>query len=220
MPSSPLGRAFAAILVDMDGTILTSVAAAERAWSAWAVSRGIEPATFLPSIHGVQAVETIRRLGRPDLDPVTEAAAVTELEIADVGGVESIAGAVSFLRAVPLNQWALVTSAPRSLALRRMEAAGFPVPPVMITADDVARSKPAPDGFLLAAARLGVSAADCVIFEDSSAGVAAAEATGGTVIVITAGHQRPMVTPHTAVHSFSGLHAMVAEGGFLRIGIA
>jgi sugar-phosphatase len=134
MPASPFERQFAALLVDMDGTILTSVAAAERAWTTRALGHGIEPSSFLSTIHGVQAAETIRRLGRPDLDPDREAAAVTCLEIADVQGVESIPGAVAFLAAVPLDRWALVTSAPRPLAIRRLEAAGFPLPAVMVTA--------------------------------------------------------------------------------------
>lgn len=210
-------RTFAAILVDMDGTILSSVAAAERAWSTWAIARGIEPSSFLSTIHGVQAVETIRRLGRSDLDPAREAAAVTELEIADVAGVQAIAGAISFLSAVPQSRWALVTSAPRSLALRRMAAAGFPTPPVMITADDVTRSKPAPDGFLLAATRLGVAAAECLIFEDSPAGIAAAEAAGGTVVVITAVQHAPLATTHLTATDFTGIQPVVTSDGLLRI---
>lgn len=92
-------RRFAAILVDWDGTILTSVVAAERAWTTWALSHGIEPGSFLSTIHGVQAAETSHRLDRPDLDPDREAAAVTRLEIADVDGVQSIPGAVAFLGA-------------------------------------------------------------------------------------------------------------------------
>lgn len=99
-------RRFAAILVDWDGTILTSVAAAERAWTTWALSHGIEPGSFLSTIHGVQAAETSRRLDRPDLVPDREAAAVTRLEIADVDGVRSIPGAVAFLGAPPPPQTA------------------------------------------------------------------------------------------------------------------
>lgn len=217
MATDPLGRGFAAILVDMDGTILSSVAAAERAWTRWAVSRGIEPVSFLASIHGVQAVETIRRIGRSDLDPVVEAAAVTELEIADTDGVSSIAGAIDFLGSIPLDRWALVTSAPRALATRRMQAAGVPLPTTMVTAEEVARSKPAPDGFELAAARLGVKPSDCVVFEDSSAGVASGEAAGATVVVITAVQHRPLVTTNLAVRDFTGLRVLTSGNGQLRL---
>lgn len=219
MSASPFERPFAAFLVDMDGTLLTSVAAAERAWTAWALTHGIEPASFLSTIHGVQATETIRRLGRPDLDPDREAAAVTCLEIADVQGVESIPGAIAFLAAVPLDRWALVTSAPRALAVRRLEAAGFSLPDVMVTAEDVPRGKPAPDCFLLAASRLGAPATDCLVFEDSTAGVAAAEAAGAAIVVISAAHRHPMQTPHPTVPSFNGLTATIAADGSLRVDV-
>jgi beta-phosphoglucomutase len=52
----------------------------------------------------------------------------------------------------------------------------------VITADDVTRAKPAPDGYLLAAARLGVEAARCVAIEDTPTGIAAAKAAGMRVI--------------------------------------
>ena len=65
------------VLFDMDGTILTSIASAERVWARWAERHGLDVAAFLPTIHGVQSVETIRRLGLPGVDPVAEAAAIT-----------------------------------------------------------------------------------------------------------------------------------------------
>jgi len=71
-------RSFSAFLFDMDGTILSSIASAERAWTAWAERQGLDVATFLPTIHGVQSVETIRRLNLPGVDPVAEAHALTE----------------------------------------------------------------------------------------------------------------------------------------------
>jgi sugar-phosphatase len=209
-----LGR-FAAVLVDMDGTILTSTAAAERAWSTWAQRHGIDLPSFLPTIHGVQASETIRRLGRSDLDPATEAAVVTQLELDDVQGVTEVRGARRFLSHVPSNRWAVVTSAPLALARRRMVAAGVPLPPLMVTAESVARSKPAPDGFLLAAERLGVSASRCLILEDSPAGIAAAEAAGGTVLQIRTGHLAP--TARFVVADFSGLRVAQAADGLIEV---
>ena len=50
--------------------------------------------------------------------------------------------------------------------------------PVVITPEDVARGKPAPDMFLLAAERMGVPAAACLVFEDAEPGIQAAEAAG------------------------------------------
>jgi sugar-phosphatase len=57
-------------------------------------------------------------------------------------------------------------------------------PAVMITAEDVQRGKPDPQGFLLGAQRLGVSIGECLVFEDSPAGVAVAKAAGADVAIV------------------------------------
>ena len=108
------GRAFAAFLFDMDGTLINSIASANRVWTHWAQSHGIEPERVLRIMHGVRAVETVRRLNIPGLDPEYEAEVLTQAEIADVGGIEAIRGAPAFLRSLPANRWAVVTSAPRA----------------------------------------------------------------------------------------------------------
>jgi mannitol-1-/sugar-/sorbitol-6-phosphatase len=202
IPTDLTDRTFAAFLFDMDGTILSSIASAERVWAAWALDRGLDVAAFLPTIHGVQSVETIRRLGLPGVDPVAEAAAITAAEMVDIDDIDPIGGAAAFLASLPADRWAIVTSAPRLLAERRLAAAGLPLPPLFITAEDVARGKPAPDCFLLAAERLGVAAEDCLVFEDAAAGIAAAEAAGAAVMVITATHAHPMATAHVTVTDY------------------
>jgi sugar-phosphatase len=195
-------RCFAGFLFDMDGTLLTSIAAAERVWTAWARRHGVDVATLLATMHGKRAQDTVRALQLPGIDPLAEAAAITQAEIDDVAGIEPIAGAAEFLAALPRHRWAIVTSAPRALALRRIAAAGLPTPEVLITADDVARGKPAPDGFVLGAQRLGLSARDCLVFEDTAAGIGAAEAAGAAVVVISATHLRPLPTPHPSMASY------------------
>ncbi|MBX3361238.1 MAG: HAD family phosphatase [Phycisphaeraceae bacterium] len=52
----------------------------------------------------------------------------------------------------------------------------------VVTADDVSRAKPAPDGYMLAAGRLGVEAAGCVAIEDTPTGIEAAKGAGMRVI--------------------------------------
>jgi sugar-phosphatase len=212
-------RSFDALLFDMDGTILTSIKAAERVWGRWAEGHGLDVAAFLPTIHGFRAVETIRRLNLPGVDAEAEAAAVTAAEIDDVAGIEPIAGARAFLAGLPADRWAVVTSAPRPLALRRMAAAGLPVPALLVTADDVVRGKPAPDCFRIAAERLKASPQRCLVFEDAAPGIAAAEAAGCDVVVITATHQHAMQTRHMAVRDYANLRADVSRDG-IRISAA
>ncbi|RVA60928.1 HAD-IA family hydrolase, partial [Mesorhizobium sp. M7A.F.Ca.CA.004.09.1.2] len=177
------GRKFAAFLFDMDGTLINSIASAERVWSNWALRQGLDVAAFLPTIHGVRAIETITGLALPGVDPAYEADLLLKAEAADLDGIIQISGAVAFLDSLPPERWAIVTSAPRELALLRMKAAGIPVPAIIVAAEDVSRGKPAPDCFRLGAERLGFDARDCLVFEDAPAGIAAAEAAGAAVMV-------------------------------------
>lgn len=209
-------RRFAAFLFDMDGTILSSIANAERHWGAWAMRHGLDVASFLPTIHGIQSVETIRRLALPGLDPVAEAAAITRAEIDDMTGIEEIAGAGALLAVLPPERWTIVTSAPRELAAARLAHVGLPMPASAVTAEDVARSKPAPDGFLLAAERLGVPIGDCLAFEDAPAGIAAAHAAGATVMVMTATHQHLLDTPHPTMIDYTDVDLAAAAWLELR----
>lgn len=201
------GRRFAAILFDMDGTLTDSIAAANRVWRRWSLSHGLDPEKVLPIIHGVRAGDTIRRLNVPGMDVEKETEIVKQAEIDDVEGVVAIEGAPAFVKALPPDRWAVVTSAPRELALRRFAAAGLSVPRVLVTAEDVTRGKPAPDGFLLAARLLDVTADKCLVFEDTAAGVAAAEAAGAAVVVVNATHATPIATPHPVIGDYQGLDA-------------
>jgi len=213
-------RVFAAFLFDMDGTIINSIEAAERAWAAWARRRGLDVETFLPTIHGVRGIDTIARLQLPGLDPHAEAREVLLAEIEDVAGVSAIAGAASFLTSLPGDRWAIVTSSPRELAIRRLEAAGLPHPHVFITAEDVEHGKPAPDCFLLAARRLGQPIEKCLVFEDAPAGIRAAEAAGASIVVVTATHKHLFETDHPSILGYEALAAQRLMDGGLRLGPA
>jgi sugar-phosphatase len=206
-------RSFDAFLFDMDGTIINSTAAAERVWGAWAQRQKLDVAAFLKTIHGVRGVETIEKLNLPGIDPKAEAAAVLLAEMDDVEGIVPIAGAASFLASLPANRWGIVTSAPRRLAEHRLKAAGLPLPPMMVSGEEVLRGKPAPDCFLLGADRLGQPIENCLVFEDAPAGIEAAEAAGASVIVIGAAHATPFATRHPTISSYDLLLAEHDAGG-------
>lgn len=211
------GRKFAAFLFDMDGTLINSIASAERVWGDWARRHGLDVASFLPTIHGVRAIETISNLALPGVDAAHEADLLLKAEAADLDGIVPIPGAVAFLNALPADSWAIVTSAPRSLALARMEVAGIPVPTILVAAEDVSRGKPAPDCFQLGAKRLGFDARDCLVFEDAPAGIAAAEAAEASVMVINATHPHPMPTLHAAISDYGTVGITVDDRGWLAI---
>lgn len=107
-----------------------------------------------------------------------------QADLADVEGIVPIAGIEALISGLDPARWAVVTSASRNLATLRLRAAGLPIPETLVSADDVLRGKPDPEGFLKAAAILGVPIEECLIFEDSPAGVAAARAAGAHVVIV------------------------------------
>ncbi|MDO8405590.1 MAG: HAD-IA family hydrolase [Pseudomonas sp.] len=208
---------YRAFLFDMDGSVLNSIAAAERIWTTWALRHGVDVESFLPTIHGARAIDTINRLALPGVDAEAEANWITQAEIEDVEGIVEVSGAANFLRSLPARQWAIVTSAPKALALRRMAAAGIPEPGVMITAEDVSAGKPDPAGYRLAAQRLEVEVTDCLIFEDAAVGILAAEAAGADLVIITSTHDHPIQTVHATLAGYDSVAAQVAPDNHIRL---
>ena len=215
--SIPEAQHYRAFLFDMDGTLLNSIAAAERVWSIWAQRHGLDVAAFLATIHGARAIDTITRQALPGVDPEAEAQWITEAEINDVEGVVAIPGAIAFLNDLPGDQWALVTSAPRTLALRRLQAAGITPPAVVVTAEDVATGKPDPACYVLGAQRLGVAVQECLVFEDATVGIRAGEAAGADVMVVTSTHLTPMVTKHPSINGYEKLQVRRSTDGLLCV---
>jgi sugar-phosphatase len=157
--------------------------AIEQVWREWAAAKGRDFRDFLRVAHGRRTSETIR-LVAPELDPRAEAAALDAMEAVETRGLVAFPGAEALVRCLPQDRWAIVTSGTAAVATLRLRTAGLPVPAVFVTADDVRRGKPDPEGYLAAAARLGVAARDCVVVEDSPTGVAAGKAAGMKVIAV------------------------------------
>ena len=142
-------------------------------WRTWAAKQGLAPERVAPLAHGRRSIETIRAVA-PNLDAEKENVIVEQMEIDDKEGVTALPGAAELVAHLPPDRFAIVTSATRPLAVARLGYAGIPVPRHMITADDVIHGKPSPEPFLKGAALLGFAPADCIVFEDSPAGVSSA----------------------------------------------
>ena len=122
------------------------------------------PGPRLTKSHGRRSIDLIR-LVAPHLVAGAEAAGIDEDQIERAGGLEALPGARELVEAVPPDQFAIVTSGSRPLAIARLRAAGLPVPDVLVTAENVDEGKPNPAGYLRAAALLGVDPAHSLVLE-------------------------------------------------------
>ncbi len=176
-------EAFEAVLFDNDGTLTDSTAAVERSWLAWAVEHGV-PAESLAPYHGVPTRSIVEAVVPGHVDVALATADIDARELADLEGVVALAGAAHAL-AVVGERAAIVTSASSELAALRLQAARLPSPQVLVTADDITRGKPDPQPFLVAAERLGVDPARCLVVEDAPAGLRAGRAAGAATLAVT-----------------------------------
>lgn len=171
------------LLFDLDGTLIDSLPAVDRAWSIFARKHGLEPAFVLSRIHGRRSIDSIRELV-PEIDPEEEDLYIRNLEASDAEGVTVLPGSMELLRALPLNRWCIVTSGTSDVAKSRIKATGLPTPQFAVYGEDVTRGKPAPDPFLLGAEKLGFSPADCIGFEDTDAGLGSIAAAGARPVAV------------------------------------
>jgi HAD superfamily hydrolase (TIGR01509 family) len=170
-----------AVLFDMDGTLVDSDAAVERAWTTWAAEHGVHAAEAIALAHGSPSEPTVRKL-LPHLDEAAVAVSVArqmELQYDDLSDVAPAPGATDLLALLDRRglKWAVVTSADTRLAKARLGAAGI-TPPLLVTTDDIAAGKPDPAGYRRAAELIGVPPAVCLVVEDADVGLAAGRAAG------------------------------------------
>ncbi|MFC7308535.1 HAD-IA family hydrolase [Streptomyces monticola] len=209
-----------ALLLDMDGTIVNSDAVVERCWRRWSERHGLDFDEVIKVVHGRQGYASMAVLlpERPMEENYAENREMLAQETADVEGVVPVGGAPAFMDAIRDLPHALVTSADLALATARMNAAELRMPLTRITAESVGASKPDPEGFLKGAAELGIDPADCVVFEDSGAGVAAGRAAGMRVIGV--GPRAAAYAPTAHVTDLSQVRVEAAGDGTLRLHIA
>lgn len=203
-----------AALLDMDGTLVDSTAVVERLWLAWAEPHGIDPETVLRTVHGRQGHQSMAIM-LPERDHAInlhENDIMLANEAGDVDGVIEIPGARALLDALRPFPHAIVTSANVALMTARMRAAGLSVPERKVTAEDVSASKPDPEGFLRAAEILGIDPADCIVFEDSGAGIQAGLAAGMRVIGV--GKHAAAHHPTVLVTDLSQVSVTATPDGF------
>src|SRR5690606_30629804 len=215
--TAPLVLTARALLLDMDGTLVNSDASVERVWRRWAGRHGLDGDEVMKVVHGRQGYASMALLlpGRPMEQNYADNARMLAEETADTEGVVEVPGARDFLASLAGLPHALVTSADVALSTARMAAAGLEQPGVRVTAESVGASKPDPEGFLKGAAELGVDPADCVVFEDSGAGITAARAAGMRVVGV--GPRAGLHAPDVVVRDLTQVRVEAAPDGTIRL---
>jgi sugar-phosphatase len=165
----------------MDGTLVDSTAVVERGWAWWATRHQLPLEEILRFSHGRPTAATYEHF-LPEIDHTAELAEMLAFEETELHGITAVPGAEKVIAATQQGAWAVVTSATRKLALARIAAAGLPLPEVLVPVDEIKKGKPDPEGFLLAAKRLGVNPKECLVFEDTSPGIQAGLNAGMQVI--------------------------------------
>ncbi len=174
-----------AILFDLDGVLIDAELIYQRHWKNWAKRHRVSFEKIVTIHHGKPAIRTMEIVA-PHMDAMTESRRFNEGLEADTDKEGKVAypGVNEALRRLPADRWAIATSAPGKIARSRLEHLGLPVPPVLVTPDDVQQGKPAPDPYLKAAAGIGFDATDCVVIEDSPKGIDAALAAGAQALAL------------------------------------
>jgi mannitol-1-/sugar-/sorbitol-6-phosphatase len=206
------------VLSDLDGVLVDSRASVVRAWTRFAGRHRVPRARVLAATFAGPSAEVVRAVLGSSVDADAEAALVEAWQVADVDDVHALPGAADLLEGIAPERLAVVTSCSDPLARARLAAAGLRTPEVLVTAEDVRAGKPDPEGYLLAAERLGAAPADCVVLEDAPAGIRAGLAAGMRVVGVATTHpaaelaRADAVIP-TLVDVPGALGALSARGG-------
>ncbi|MDR3617088.1 MAG: HAD-IA family hydrolase [Candidatus Obscuribacterales bacterium] len=207
----------AAILSDLDGTLIDSARCVDHAWETWAKLHNLDPEQIKVAAHGMRTADSLKFIA-PHLHLPTEIKALEDLECGCVDGLVAINGAHELSAAIPQSAWAIVTSGSTRLANHRLAAVGLTRPKLLVTADDVTEGKPSPQCYLKGAAALGVAPAKCVVLEDSPNGIKAGKAAGAVVIAIGVSRgEHDIGAADYVVHDLSDIKVETTGDGNLTI---
>src|SRR5690625_2868503 len=213
------GQKFAAVLFDLDGTLISSIDAVNRSWARVAEEFG-SSVDRMGAFHGVPAKQLVERL-LPDRSADEKAAAlqrVTELETNDLEGIEVLPGALKALTELgEVNRCAEATPCSRDLADARLGATELPVPAVTVTADDVTIGTPDPAPSPLADARKGIDPRKYLVLEYAPAGCYSGHAAGMKVLAVEITHERADLPADVIVPDLSAVHFSVSNEGIFVV---
>ena len=207
-----------AILFDLDGVLVDSIASIDKAVELWCGTKGIEYEGIKIQSRSLKDDELIRFVDSR-LDVRKEKEIIKDLEIQNAYLVTAHRHAQRITRELD-NQdvpWAIATSGQREVAVARLLAAGIRPPQVMITCDDCTQGKPSKEPYSRAADLLGVVPEDCIVIEDTLVGITAGKAAGATTIAVTTTYPRTFFgeVPDMVIESLGEI-IVSADGVFVN----
>jgi sugar-phosphatase len=206
-----------ALLFDLDGVLISSIASAERCWKRWAKLYDVPTENFhLP--HGMPARDIVIML-RPDIDPDAGLKVIEDMEIEDVGDIKVLPGVSELLASLPPERWTIVTSCTRRLLNARLRAAGLPEPPNVITSDMVKKGKPDPEPYRRGAEVLGFKPEDCIVVEDAVSGVASGTGAGCRVLAVLSSTPRVELAAATWIARSLAIVKVASDADGLKVTI-
>jgi beta-phosphoglucomutase len=202
-----------AFLFDLDGTLIDSMPHHHDAWVAWHGKRGLalDGDSFFARTAGRSNPEILA-----DMFPAASVAEVAAMadekealyrEIA-AGALQLIAGAQDFVARARANGLRLAVCTASTIPNMQLAFARYGVDQwveTVVSPADGLRGKPHPDIFLEAARRLGVAAADCLVFEDAPLGIEAARRGGMRAVALTT------TLPAQAFASYDNIVAVASD---------
>ncbi len=200
-----------AVLFDVDGVLLDSMAVYRRVWESWSIVCGLDPEAVWALTPGRRPADTIEAVA-PHLDLTDQIGKLTSLLDSELERLRAMPGAAQLLASLPRQSWALVTSNTEPVVRTCFARLGLPSPQLVVDADAVEFGKPHPEGFLKAASALDVLPARCLVIEDATAGVAAALAAGMTVFGINSTEPLdPLPGAHRTFPSLRAASTLIQE---------
>ncbi|SCV03338.1 LAME_0H09626g1_1 [Lachancea meyersii CBS 8951] len=194
-------------LFDLDGTIIKTTEAVEKAWTKLSLKHGVDPDELFKHSHGTRTQEVIQRFFPQLHGDLNGAVEQMELSIARdyCESVSLIAGAAELLQSLDLSNgkqleernWAIVTSGAylaRAWFDNILKDIG--PPRVFVTGFDVVKGKPDPQGYAMASKQLGEiwskdpAMVRNVVFEDAPVGIMAGKRIGAITVGITSSYDK------------------------------
>jgi len=211
------------VIFDLDGVIVDSNPFHRKAWSIFLSKYGIEPTeeVFRKVIFGTTGSSTIRQLIDSNLHDAEVSALVKEVDLiyrnlaGAAGGIPALDGLLPLLHAL-INEGfslAIATSAPPENVDLVLDPLGIrSYFDVIQDTTGLRHSKPHPEVYLRALQRLGQQPSNCIVFEDSLAGIRSARAASLPVVAITTGHDAETLINEGACLAIPNFRAVSPAG--------